>query len=102
MYTVIIPIYDDKLDENTSKDLIWLNEPFRNIKNLKWILMRKTKNYHPCTGANDNLNHITNLANLYLDNEQQLYVLCVKLCIVDLKFFFMHHCIHCLQYSIEN
>ena len=40
---VIIPIYDDKLDENTSKDLIWLNEPFRNIKNLKWILMRKTK-----------------------------------------------------------
>ena len=36
---VIIPIYDDKLDENLSKDLIWLDDPFENLKDLKWTLM---------------------------------------------------------------
>ena len=29
---VIIPVYDDKLDENLSKDLIWLDDPFENLK----------------------------------------------------------------------
>ena len=41
---VISPIYSDKLDENNYKDLIWLYEPFESINDLKWILMRKTKN----------------------------------------------------------
>ena len=41
---VIIPIYNDRLDENSNKDLIWLYEPFDKLNNLQWILMRKTKN----------------------------------------------------------
>ena len=32
---VIIPIYDDKLDENLSRELIWLYEPFENLKDLR-------------------------------------------------------------------
>ena len=41
---VIIPVYNDRLDENSNKDLIWLYEPFDKLNNLQWILMRKTKN----------------------------------------------------------
>ena len=41
---VIIPVYNDRLDENSSKDLIWLYEPFEKLNILQWILMRKTKN----------------------------------------------------------
>jgi len=40
---VISPIYSDKLDENTNKDLIWLYEPFESLNDLKWTLTRKTK-----------------------------------------------------------
>ena len=70
---VIIPIYDDKLDENTSKDLIWLNEPFRNIKNLKWILMRKTKNlYH--MGENAKEIYDSSVLNNLIDSINLLYV----------------------------
>ncbi|MBT7018798.1 MAG: UvrD-helicase domain-containing protein [Cryomorphaceae bacterium] len=41
---VISPIYSDRLDENTNKDLLWLYEPFEALNDLKWTLMRKTKN----------------------------------------------------------
>ncbi|MDA9192893.1 UvrD-helicase domain-containing protein, partial [Flavobacteriaceae bacterium] len=41
---VIIPVYNDRLDENSNKDLIWLYEPFEKLNILQWILMRKTKN----------------------------------------------------------
>ncbi|MDG1247132.1 MAG: PD-(D/E)XK nuclease family protein, partial [Flavobacteriaceae bacterium] len=41
---VISPIYNDRLDENTNKDLIWLYEPFESLIDLKWTLSRKTKN----------------------------------------------------------
>lgn len=41
---VIIPVYNDRLDENSNKDLIWLHEPFEKLNILQWILMRKTKN----------------------------------------------------------
>ena len=41
---VLIPVYDDKLDENLSRDLIWLDNPFENLQDLKWTLMRTSKN----------------------------------------------------------
>ncbi|MBT4324180.1 MAG: UvrD-helicase domain-containing protein [Cryomorphaceae bacterium] len=40
---VISPIYSDRLDENTNKDLIWLYEPFESLNDLKWTLTRKSK-----------------------------------------------------------
>ena len=40
---VISPIYSDRLDENTNKDLIWLYEPFESLNDLRWTLTRKSK-----------------------------------------------------------
>jgi ATP-dependent exoDNAse (exonuclease V) beta subunit len=40
---VISPIYSDRLDENTNKELIWLYEPFESLNDLKWTLTRKSK-----------------------------------------------------------
>ena len=70
---IIIPIYDDKLDENISKDLIWLYEPFENLKDLKWTLMRTSKNLQNM-GENAKEIYDRSILNNLIDSINLLYV----------------------------
>ena len=70
---VIIPIYDDKLDENLSKDLIWLDDPFENLKDLKWTLMRTSKNLRNM-GENAKEIYDRSILNNLIDSVNLLYV----------------------------
>ena len=70
---VIIPVYDDKLDENLSRDLIWLDEPFENLKDLKWTLMRSSKNLRNM-GENAEKIYETSILNNLIDSVNLLYV----------------------------
>ncbi len=70
---VIIPIYDDNLDENISKDLIWLETPFQNLKNLKWTLMRTSKKLINM-GQNANEIYHRTIHNNLIDSINLLYV----------------------------
>jgi hypothetical protein len=70
---VIIPIYDDKLDENLSRELIWLDEPFENLKDLKWTLMRTSKNLRDMGETAKEIYERSILNNL-IDSVNLLYV----------------------------
>ena len=70
---IIIPIYDDKLDENISKDLIWLDEPFEDLKDLKWTLMRTSKNLQNM-GENAKEIYDRSILNNLIDSINLLYV----------------------------
>ncbi|MFL2628626.1 MAG: PD-(D/E)XK nuclease family protein, partial [Candidatus Marisimplicoccus sp.] len=70
---VIIPIYNDKLDENLSKDLIWLDDPFENLKDLKWTLMRTSKNLRNM-GENAKEIYDRSILNNLIDSVNLLYV----------------------------
>jgi len=70
---VIIPIYDDKLDENLSRELIWLYEPFENLKDLKWTLMRTSKNLRNM-GENAKEIYDRSILNNLIDSVNLLYV----------------------------
>ena len=70
---VIIPVYDDKLDENLSRDLIWLDEPFENLKDLKWTLMRTSKNLQNM-GENAKEIYERSILNNLIDSVNLLYV----------------------------
>ena len=70
---VIIPVYDDKLDENLSRDLIWLDEPFENLKDLKWTLMRTSKNLQNM-GENAKEIYDRSILNNLIDSVNLLYV----------------------------
>ena len=70
---IIIPIYDDKLDENISKDLIWLDEPFEDLKDLKWTLMRTSKNLQNM-GENAKEIYDISILNNLIDSINLLYV----------------------------
>ena len=70
---VIIPVYDDKLDENLSRDLIWLDEPFENLKDLKWTLIRTSKNLQNM-GENAKGIYEKSILNNLIDSVNLLYV----------------------------
>lgn len=70
---VITPIYDDKLDENLSRELIWLDEPFENLKDLKWTLMRTSKNLRDMGKTAKEIYERSILNNL-IDSVNLLYV----------------------------
>jgi len=70
---VIIPIYDDKLDENLSRELIWLDEPFENLKDLKWTLLRTSKNLRNMGDTAKEIYERSILNNL-IDSVNLLYV----------------------------
>ena len=70
---VIIPVYDDKLDEHLSRNLIWLDEPFKNLKDLKWTLMRSSKNLQNM-GENATEIYERSILNNLIDSVNLLYV----------------------------
>jgi len=70
---VIVPIYDDRLDESISKDLIWLDDPFKNLKDLQWTLMRTSKNLQNM-GENAKEIYERSILNNLIDSINLLYV----------------------------
>ena len=70
---VIIPIYNDKLDDNTFNDFIWLHEPYSEIDSLKWMLIKRIKdlnnNAHKIKDVYD-----SSVLNNYIDSINLLYV----------------------------
>ncbi len=41
---VIVPIYNDRINDNRNADPIWLYEPFKSFDSLKWTLVPKSQN----------------------------------------------------------
>ena len=70
---VIIPIYDDKVDESNLSDPIWLYQPFESIEDLKWSLIRKSKNLLYMGDDTKEIYESSELNN-YLDSINLLYV----------------------------
>ena len=70
---VIIPIYNDKVDESNLSDPIWLYQPFESIEDLKWSLIRKSKNLLYMGDATKEIYESSELNN-YLDSINLLYV----------------------------
>ena len=70
---VILPIYNDKLDENSFNDSLWLYEPFSEIESLKWILIRRIKELNQ-NGHNLKEVYDSTVLNNYIDSINLLYV----------------------------
>ena len=70
---VIIPIYNDKVDESNLSDPIWLYQPFESIEDLKWSLIRKSKNLLYMGDDTKEIYESSELNN-YLDSINLLYV----------------------------
>ena len=70
---VIVPIYNDKINENRNADPIWLYEPFKSFESLKWTLVPKSQNL---IHMGDNAKEIyeSSELNIKLDTINLLYV----------------------------
>ena len=70
---VILPIYNDKLDENSFNDSLWLYEPFSEIESLKWMLIKRIKELNQ-NGHNLKEVYDSTVLNNYIDSINLLYV----------------------------
>ncbi len=70
---VILPIYNDKLDENSFNDSLWLYEPFSEIESLKWMLIKRIKELNQ-KGHNLKEVYDSTVLNNYIDSINLLYV----------------------------
>lgn len=70
---VILPIYNDKLDENSFNDSLWLYEPFSEIESLKWMLIKRIKDLNQ-NGHNLKEVYDSTVLNNYIDSINLLYV----------------------------
>ena len=70
---VILPIYNDKLDENSFNDFLWLYEPFSEIESLKWMLIKRIKDLNQ-NGHNLKEVYDSTVLNNYIDSINLLYV----------------------------
>ena len=70
---VIVPIYNDKINDNRNADPIWLYEPFKSFDSLKWTLVPKSQNL---IHMGDNAKEIyeSSELNIKLDTINLLYV----------------------------
>ena len=70
---VILPIYNDKLDENSFNDSLWLYEPFSEIESLEWMLIKRIKDLNQ-NGHNLKEVYDSTVLNNYIDSINLLYV----------------------------
>ena len=70
---VIVPIYNDRINDNRNADPIWLYEPFKSFDSLKWTLVPKSQNL---IHMGDNAKEIyeSSELNIKLDTINLLYV----------------------------
>ena len=85
---VIVPIYNDKINDNRNADPIWLYEPFLTFDTLKWTLVPKSKNLIHM-GENAKEIYESSELNIKLDTINLLYVAFSRaeseLCIISKK-----------------
>ena len=70
---VIVPIYNDKINDNRNADPIWLYEPFKTFNALKWTLLPKSRNLIHM-GVNAKEIYESSELNIKLDTINLLYV----------------------------
>ena len=70
---VIVPIYNDRINDNRNADPIWLYKPFKSFDSLKWTLVPKSQNL---IHMGDNAKEIyeSSELNIKLDTINLLYV----------------------------
>ena len=85
---VIVPIYNDRINDNRNADPIWLYEPFKSFDSLKWTLVPKSQNLIHM-GNNAKEIYESSELNIKLDTINLLYVAFSRaeseLCIISKK-----------------